>query len=72
MPSALVTKAEVHPRNPTDDFALVAMGRQLADMTALISAIGAGLRTQYSDALNGKIPKKIAELATQLDRPTEA
>jgi hypothetical protein len=43
------------------------MERRLADMTALISAIGARLRTLYADALNGKIPKKMAELATQLD-----
>jgi hypothetical protein len=41
-------------------------------MTALISAIGALLRTLYADALNGKIPKKMAELATQLDQPTRA
>jgi hypothetical protein len=41
-------------------------------MTALISAIGARLRTQYSDALNGEIPQKIAELAKQIDQSTEA
>jgi hypothetical protein len=48
------------------------MGRQLTDMTALMRAIGAGLRTQYASVLNGEIPKKIAELATQLNQPTEA
>jgi hypothetical protein len=46
------------------------MGRQPADMTALIGAIGARLRTLHADVLNGEIPKKIAELATQLDRTT--
>jgi Anti-sigma factor NepR len=71
MPSTLVAKAGIHPRNPTEDLALIAMARQPADMTALISAIGARLRTQYSDVLNGEIPEKMAELATQLDQPTE-
>jgi hypothetical protein len=48
------------------------VGRQLADMTALISAIGARLRTLYADVLNGEIPGKIAELATQLNQPPKA
>jgi len=48
------------------------MGRQRADMAALLSAIGARLRMQYADVLNGEFPKKIAELATQIDQPTEA
>jgi len=27
---------------------------------------------QYADVLNGEFPKKIAELATQIDQATEA
>jgi Anti-sigma factor NepR len=46
------------------------MGRRPADMTALIGAIGARLRTLHADVLNEEIPKKIAELTAQLDQTT--
>jgi hypothetical protein len=47
------------------------MGRRLADMTALIAAVGARLRMLYSGVLNAEISKRMTELATKLDQPTE-
>ena len=47
------------------------MGRRLTNVTALISAIGVRLRTLYADVLNGKIPKRMTELATKLNQPKE-
>jgi hypothetical protein len=71
--SSCVTKAEVHPLEPDSrSRVLIAMGRQAVDMTALIGAISARLRTLHADVLNGEIPKKMAELARQLDRSPEA
>jgi hypothetical protein len=47
------------------------MERRLADMTALIAAVGARLRTLYSDVLNAEISKRMTELATKLDQAKE-
>lgn len=41
------------------------------DFDAVRIAIGAALRTKYSDVLREPIPDKMAELLRQLDQPPE-
>jgi hypothetical protein len=50
------------------------MARDLmsADLKAVRSAIGTGLRKLYSDVLQGEIPDRMAELVKQLDQQMEA
>src|SRR5262249_11028451 len=72
MPDTFLTEAlkNSSPEPDRRSRVLIAMGRQAVDMTALTGAIGARLRTLHADVLNEEIPKKIAELTTQLDQLT--
>jgi len=57
-------------RNPANEMALVGMERDLspADLRAVLTGIGAELRTLYSDVLRDEIPDRMAELLLQLDQ----
>jgi Anti-sigma factor NepR len=51
------------------------MGRRPAagfDFEAVRIAIGAALRTKYSEVLHEPIPDRMAELLRQLDQPPES
>jgi hypothetical protein len=51
---------------------VVGIKRELtpADLKAVLSGMGAGLRTLHSDLLDKDIPDRMAELLRQLDEPT--
>ncbi len=54
---------------------LVGMGRRPKprfDFEAVRTAIGAALRTHYSEVLREPIPDRMAELLKQLDQPPES
>ena len=57
-------------RNPANEMALVGMERDLspADLRAVLTGIGAELRTLYSDVLRDEILDRMAELLLQLDQ----
>jgi aminoglycoside phosphotransferase len=42
------------------------------DLKAVLTAIGAELRTLHSDVLSEPIPDRMAELLKQLDQPMES
>jgi hypothetical protein len=55
------------------EIALVGMERHAGfDLKAALTAIGAELRTLYSDVLREPIPDRMAELLRQLDQPAES
>src|SRR5262249_48885887 len=56
-------------RNAANEMALVSMARDLApaDLKAVRTGIGTGLRTLHSGVLREEVPDRIAELLRQLD-----
>jgi hypothetical protein len=69
--SGLMTCRE--PGKLINELASVGVKRELtsADLNAVLSGIGAGLRMLHSDVLKEDIPDRMAELLRQLDEPAQ-